>query len=536
MHRIIRLFPVSASVSVSIPRPEPRSSASFPVVSCAPPPPRALAAARFRSTAADAPLDAAEMQYDNPLVGRYASAEMSAVWSPQTKFRTWRRLWVALARAQQELGLAISDAQLAELEAHVELVDLERAAQYEKRFRHDVMAHVHAYGDQCPAAAPIIHLGATSCYVGDNTDLIQIRSALLLTRRRLVQVVARLRDVAMRYKDVPTLGFTHFQPAQLTTVGKRATLWMHDFLIDLERLERELDRLPFLGVKGTTGTQASFLDLFDGDHEKVRELDRRVTAAMGFAAPIAVSGQTYTRKVDYYVLAVLSGAAQSAHKMATDIRLLMHRREIEEPFESKQIGSSAMAYKRNPMRCERICSLARFTMSLVDNAAHTHANQWFERTLDDSANRRLSLPQAFLSLDGVLRICANVLDGVQVWPRVIRRFVDEELPFMATENILMAAVKRGGNRQTLHEAIRVHSMEASRQVKEFGRPNDLLARIHSDPLFANVRDSLQNVLDPVHYTGRASQQVDEFISLVVDPVLDSRLGDLQSDMATELSV
>jgi adenylosuccinate lyase len=445
---------------------------------------------------------------------------MNRNWSPRKKFTTWRRLWGALARAEKELGLEITEDQIAEMAAAVDAVDIEAAEEKEKELRHDVMSHVHVFAQQCPKAAPIVHLGATSCFVGDNTELIQIRDGLHIVRDRLALAMRALRDQATAHADLPILGFTHFQPAQVTTLGKRVTLWLNDFLMDLRELEHCLDGLPFRGVKGTTGTQASFLALFDGDGEKVQELDRRVARAMGFERVVPVCGQTYSRKIDFQVMSVLSGIAQSAAKMATDIRLLANRREVEEPFGSRQVGSSAMAYKRNPMRSERICSLARFVISLVDNAAQTHANQWLERTLDDSANRRLSLPQAFLGVDIILSLVENVASGLQVWPNVIRRNLNAELPFMATENILMAAVRAGGDRQELHEAIRQHSMEAVRRVKEEGVANDLLDRIAGDPAFAAIRATLHDLVNPEAFLGRAPQQVRDFLAADVDPALE----------------
>ena len=457
--------------------------------------------------------------YQNPLAHRYASQEMNANWSPRKKFTTWRRLWLALARAQQELGLDITDAQIAEMEEAVDDIDFDKAAAYEKELRHDVMSHVHTFGDRCPNARPIIHLGATSCFVGDNTDLIQLRDGLRILRGRLLAVIQRLRETCLDYRDLPTLGFTHFQPAQLTTVGKRASLWLYDFVLDFEALEALLENLPFRGVKGTTGTQASFLALFENDAAKVDALDARLTEAMGFSQRVPVCGQTYSRKFDFKILSLLSGIAQSASKMANDIRLLAHLKEVEEPFGSRQIGSSAMAYKRNPMRSERICSLARYVISLCDNAAHTHATQWMERTLDDSANRRLSLPESFLGVDVILSTAANVAGGLQVWPEVIRRHIHQELPFMATENIIMACVKAGGDRQTLHEAIRRHSMEAARAVKEQGGENDLLQRLERDPLFQAVHGELDGLLDPAAFVGLAPQQVDRFVAERVDPLL-----------------
>lgn len=455
-------------------------------------------------------------RYDNPLISRYASQEMAQLWSAQRKFSTWRRLWVMLAEAEQELGLAISDAQLAEMRAHLDDIDFQAAAAHEKRLRHDVMAHVHTFGDVCPAARPIIHLGATSCYVTDNTDLLLIRDGLELIATRLAAVLDQLGKFAAQYRDLPCLGFTHLQPAQPTTVGKRACLWAYDLALDLEEVEHRLAALKARSTKGTTGTQASFLELFAGDHSKVRELERRVALKMGFESTYAVTGQTYSRKIDSQVLDVLSGIAQSAHKGATDLRILASRKELEEPFEQEQIGSSAMAYKRNPMRSERICGLARFVMSLQSSAAQTLATQWMERTLDDSANRRLVIPQAFLGIDAVLLIYQNIASGLAVYPQVIAKNLREELPFMATENILMAAVKAGGDRQQLHEQIRVHSQAAASVVKQEGRPNDLLDRLAADPVFAGV--NLAAALDPRQYVGRAPEQVDEFLRDVIEPV------------------
>jgi len=441
---------------------------------------------------------------------------MSGIWSAQAKHSWWRKLWVALAESEQELGLEITAAQLAELRAHVDDIDFEAAARYERQVRHDVMAHVHAYGDQCPQAAGIIHLGATSCYVTDNSELIQARLALELVRSRLVQVIDRLATFATQYRDLPCLGFTHLQPAQPITVGKRATLWCHDLVLDLEEVEHRLKSLKFRGAKGTTGTQATFLTLFQGDHEKVLKLDRMVAQKMGFSATYPVTGQTYSRKVDAQILATLGGIGQSAHKAASDLRLLQGWKEIEEPKEDKQIGSSAMAYKRNPMRAERICALARFAMSLTENGDQTAAVQWMERTLDDSANRRLSLPQSFLAIDAVLILYRNIAEGLVVYPRVIARRLAEELPFMATEEILMAGVKAGGDRQQLHEQVRIHSVEAARQVKEFGLPNDLMQRLATDPHFAKV--DLHSTLDAHRFIGRSPEQVDEFVRDIVDPI------------------
>jgi len=455
-------------------------------------------------------------QYDNPLLTRYASAEMGEIWSPQRKFSTWRRLWVALAEAEAELGLPISAAQIDQLKHHVDDIDFEAARRYERQQRHDVMAHVHAYGDVCPDARPIIHLGATSCYVTDNTDLLLLRESLELVRGRVVAVIDSLGKFAQQYRDLPCLAFTHFQPAQPTTVGKRACLWAYDLVLDLAEIEHRLKNLKAHGSKGTTGTQASFLELFRGDHAKVRKLDESIARKMGFGDSYAVTGQTYPRKIDSQVLAVLSGIAQSAHKMATDLRLLAHRKELEEPFEKEQVGSSAMAYKRNPMRSERICSLARFVMGLESSAVQTASVQWLERTLDDSAIRRLILPQAFLATDAVLILCQNVTSGLVVYPKVIAAHLEAELPFMATENILMAAVAAGGDRQDLHERIRRHSQAAGAVVKEQGGRNDLLDRLAADSAFAQV--DLAAVTEPRQFIGRAPEQVDEFLAEVVEPI------------------
>jgi adenylosuccinate lyase len=455
-------------------------------------------------------------QYQNPLITRYASKDLVQLWSPQSIHSTWRRLWVALAQAEHELGLDISAEQVAELRSAVDTIDFAKAAQYERELRHDVMAHVHAYGDQCPSARGIIHLGATSCYVTDNADLILFKESLKILRDRLVGVIDRLADFAAQYRDLACLGYTHLQPAQPTTVGKRAALWCYDLVLDLEELEHRLDRLRFRGVKGTTGTQASFLQLFDGDHAKVETLDRLVARKMGFDAVAPVTGQTYSRKVDAQILALLSGIGQSAHKAGTDLRLLQSFKEIEEPFEEKQIGSSAMAYKRNPMRAERMCSLSRFVISLSSSAEQTAAVQWMERTLDDSANRRLTLPQAFLGIDAVLILYRNIAEGLVVYPQVIARRLKAELPFMATESILMAGVAAGGDRQDLHERIRVHSHEAAREVKELGRPNDLLERLARDPAFARVK--LDDLMNAANYIGRAPEQVDTFLAEIVAPI------------------
>ncbi len=468
-------------------------------------------------------MNQSHLHYDNPLIARYASDEMSRLWGPQRKFSTWRRLWVALAEAEAELGLPISQEQLAELRAHVDDIDFEAADRYERQLRHDVMAHVHTYGDVCPTARPIIHLGATSCYVTDNTDLILMRESLELVRGRLASVIDALARFAAQYRDLPCLAFTHMQPAQPTTVGKRACLWAYDFALDLTEIDHRLAELKAHGCRGTTGTQASFLALFDGDHEKVRRLDELICRKIGFDSCYTVTGQTYPRKIDAQVLAALSGIAQSAHKMATDIRLLAHRKEIEEPFEKHQIGSSAMPYKRNPMRSERICSLSRFLMNLENNAAQTLAVQWFERTLDDSANRRLVLPQGFLTADAVLILCRNVADGLVVYPQVIAKALADELPFMASENILMAAVAAGGDRQDLHERIRRHSQAAAAVVKEQGGRNDLLERLEADPAFAKV--DLRTVVDPRQFVGRSAEQVDEFIADVVEPIRRHRAAE-----------
>jgi adenylosuccinate lyase len=462
--------------------------------------------------------------YDNPLVTRYASREMAQLWGPQRKFSTWRRLWLALAEAQQELGMPGNDGvtprirpeQLQELRAHLDDIDFQNAEEYERRFRHDVMAHIHTYGDACPKARDIIHLGATSCYVTDNTDLLLMREGLRMVRDRLVGVIDSLARFAETHRALATLGFTHFQPAQLTTVGKRACLWCYDFVLDLHEIEHRLDQLAFRGAKGTTGTQASFLTLFHGDHEKVRQLDQLVARKMGFERVYPVTGQTYSRKVDSQVLDALSGIGQSAHKFGTDLRLLAHRREVEEPFEAEQVGSSAMAYKRNPMRAERMCGLARFVMALSVSAAETAATQWLERTLDDSVNRRLTLPQAFLGADGVLRLAGNIADGLVVNRDVIEQGVARELPFMATENILMEAVARGGDRQALHERIRHHSLAVAASQKKGEARNDLMDRFAADPAFAGI--DFKKIMDPKAFIGRAPEQVDEFLADVIAPI------------------
>jgi adenylosuccinate lyase len=474
--------------------------------------------------------------YQNPLTSRYASKVMSYNWSPQKKHSTWRKLWLALATAEKELGLDITDEQIEQMSNHLEDIDFELVSAKEKELRHDVMSHIFAFGQLCPAAKPIIHLGATSCYVTDNTELIQIRDGLKIIQEKLLTVISSLKEVAIEYKDMPTLGFTHYQPAQLTTVGKRFTLYLQDFIFDLERLVSEMNQLPFRSVKGTTGTQASFLALFDGDHEKVKSLEAKVAKEMGFERVIGVSGQTYTRKIDFYVMSVLSAISQSAYKFAGDIRLLANLKEIEEPFGANQVGSSAMAYKRNPMRSERVCSLARFVMSLPSNAANTHSNQWFERTLDDSANRRITLPEAFLTTDVILSLVRNILQGIQVWPNVIAKRVNSELPFMATENIMMAAVQEGGDRQELHEAIRTHSMEAGKKVKMEGGDNDLLDRIKADSVFERIADKIDDLVDPVAFVGRSPQQVVDFIANEVDPILAQYKDVIEGSIKEDISV
>ena len=458
--------------------------------------------------------------YESPLSARYADKDMKYLFSPDMKFRTWRKLWIALAETEMELGLPVTQEQVDELKAFADDINYEVAEAREKEVRHDVMSHVYAYGQQCPKAAGIIHLGATSCYVGDNTDIIVMTEALKLVRDKLITVLRVLKKFAEQYQNLPTLAFTHFQPAQPTTVGKRATLWMQDLLMDLEDVEYQLSKAKLLGCKGTTGTQASFLELFAGDHEKCRELDRRIAQKMGYQDCFAVSGQTYSRKLDSQMLSLLSGIAQSAAKFSNDIRLLQHLKEVEEPFEKNQIGSSAMAYKRNPMRSERIASLARYVMVDALNPAMTEATQWFERTLDDSANKRISVPEAFLAVDGILNLYANVADGLVVYPKVIEQHMLRELPFMATENIMMDAVKRGGDRQELHERIRVHSMEAAKVVKEQGGENDLLSRIADDPMFGVTLEELLDIVKPAKYVGRAPRQTAEFLEEVVRPVLD----------------
>ena len=473
-------------------------------------------------------------RYVSPLSERYASKEMQYIFSPDMKFRTWRRLWIALAETEKELGLNITQEQIDELKAHKDDINYDVAKERERQVRHDVMAHVYAYGVQCPKAKGIIHLGATSCYVGDNTDIIVMSEALKLVQKKLVNVIAELSKFADKYKEQPTLAFTHFQPAQPTTVGKRATLWTQEFLMDLEDLEYVMGTLKLLGSKGTTGTQASFLELFEGDQETIDKIDPMIAEKMGFKNCYPVSGQTYSRKVDTRVLNILAGIAASAHKMSNDIRLLQHLKEVEEPFEKSQIGSSAMAYKRNPMRSERIASLSRYVMVDALNPAITSATQWFERTLDDSANKRLSIPEGFLAIDGILDLCLNVVDGLVVYPKVIEKHMMSELPFMATENIMMDAVKAGGDRQELHERIRELSMEAGRTVKVEGKDNDLLERIAADPAFNLTIEELRKSMEPSRYVGRAKEQTVTFIEKTVQPVLDAHKDML--GMTAEINV
>lgn len=470
--------------------------------------------------------------YKNPLEERYSSEAMLYNFSPEKKFRTWRKLWIALAEIERDLGLDISEEQINELKAQAENIDFEVAAGYEKKFRHDVMAHVHAYADVAPSAKGIIHLGATSAFVGDNTDLIQIRDGLKILQKQLMNVIQRLSDFAIKYKDLPTLGFTHYQPAQLTTVGKRATLWLQSLLLDFEQLEFFLETLRFRGVKGTTGTAASFLELFEGDYGKVQFLDKELSRRFDFDKVFGVSGQTYDRKIDAMVLSLLGNIAQSAHKFTNDLRLLQNLKEIEEPFEKDQIGSSAMAYKRNPMRSERISALAKFVMSLQNSSAMVAATQWFERTLDDSANKRLTIPQAFLAVDAILLIWNNILDGIVVYENRIHKHIMEELPFMATEYIIMEEVKAGGDRQAIHETIRVHSMEASKRVKEEGRENDLIERIMADNSLKMDKSKLMEVLDPKNFIGFAPVQTEQFISAEIRPILEKyqNLIGLEADL------
>ncbi|WP_347219586.1 adenylosuccinate lyase [Chryseobacterium sp.] len=470
--------------------------------------------------------------YKNPLEERYSSEEMLFNFSHNNKFRTWRKLWIALAEIEKDLGLEITDEQIAELKANAENIDFDKAAEYEKKFRHDVMAHVHTYGDVAPSAKGIIHLGATSAFVGDNTDLIQIRDGLLILKKKLVNVMKNLSDFAIQYKDLPTLGFTHFQPAQLTTVGKRATLWLQSLVLDIEELDFFLETLRFRGVKGTTGTAASFLELFNGDYSKVKHLDKELSKRFGFEKVFGVSGQTYDRKIDAKVVALLGNIAQSAHKFTNDLRLLQNLKEIEEPFEKNQIGSSAMAYKRNPMRSERIGALAKYVMSLTTSSAMVASTQWFERTLDDSANKRLTIPQAFLAVDAILLIWNNIMNGIIVYPNRINKHIEEELPFMATEYIIMEEVKAGGDRQEIHEVIRVHSMEASKKVKEEGKENDLIERILNDDSLKLDKSKLKEVLDPKNFIGFAPIQTEEFVKNEVQPIIDQNkdLIGLEADL------
>ena len=465
-------------------------------------------------------------KYISPFSTRYASDEMQYIFSDDNKFRTWRRLWIALAKAEQKQGLAITDEQIAELEAHKDDINYEDAIAREKLVRHDVMSHVYAYGLQCPKAKGIIHLGATSCYVGDNTDVIIMREGLQLVRKKVIGVLANLAKFADEYKTMPCLAYTHCQPAQLTTVGKRATLWMNELLMDLGEVEYRIENLRMLGSKGTTGTQASFMELFDGDESKVKELEKRIADDFGFAGVVPVSGQTYSRKIDAQTLATLAGIAESASKFATDLRLLQHLKEVEEPFEKNQIGSSAMPYKRNPMRCERICALSRYLMVDVLNPAITAGTQWFERTLDDSANKRIAMAEGFLAADAILNILLNVSDGLVVYPKVVRSRVMAELPFMASENIMMKAVKKGGDRQELHERLREHAVAAAAVVKQEGKPNDMIARVEADPAFGLTREEIEAELSPEDFTGRAPQQVEEFLAEVIRPVLDANKEDL----------
>lgn len=459
--------------------------------------------------------------YESPFCTRYASKEMQYVFSADKKFSTWRRLWTALARAEMKLGLPVTREQVEELEKNIDNIDYEAAAEREKLVRHDVMAHVYAYGLVCPKAKGIIHLGATSCYVGDNTDIIIMRDALNIVRRKLINVLAQLSDFAMEYKSMPCLAYTHLQPAQLTTVGKRATLWMNELLMDLDEIEYRLSNLALLGSKGTTGTQASFMELFEGDTDKVKELEKLIAEEMGFDKVVPVSGQTYSRKIDAQITATLGGIAQSAMKFANDMRILQNFKEMEEPFEKNQIGSSAMPYKRNPMRCERITALARYVMIDTLNPAFTSGTQWFERTLDDSANKRISVAEAFLAVDAILNILINVTSGIVVYPKVIRARVMKELPFMASENIMMDAVKKGGDRQALHEKIRTYAMEAGKQVKELGLDNDLIERILADSDFKITREEIESILTPENFTGRSAQQTEEFVNGLIKPILDA---------------
>ncbi len=472
--------------------------------------------------------------YESPFCTRYASKEMQYIFSADKKFTTWRKLWVALARAEMKLGLPVTQEQVDELEANVDNIDYAVAAEREKLVRHDVMAHVYTYGLACPKAKGIIHLGATSCYVGDNTDIIIMRDALKVVKRKLINVLGQLSEFAMEYKDMPALAYTHLQPAQLTTVGKRATLWMNELLMDLNEIDYRIENLALLGSKGTTGTQASFMELFEGDTDKVKKLEELIAEEMGFDKVVPVSGQTYSRKIDSQIVATLSGIAQSAMKFANDMRILQNFKEMEEPFEKNQIGSSAMPYKRNPMRCERITALARYVMIDSLNPAFTAGTQWFERTLDDSANKRISVAEGFLAIDAILNILINVTSGIVVYPKVIRARIMKELPFMASENIMMDAVKRGGDRQALHEKIRTYAMEAGKQVKEFGLENDLIERILADPDFKTSREEIEAILQPEHFTGRSAQQTEEFVNGLIKPILEAN-KDIMGEKA-ELTV
>ena len=473
--------------------------------------------------------------YENPLCRRYAGKEMQKLFSDKTKFSTWRRLWVALAEAEKELGLSITDEQINEMKENIENIDFDVADERERQVRHDVMAHIYAFGQVCPTAKPIIHLGATSCYVGDNTDLIIQRDALLIIRKKLLHTISAVASFCEKHKDLATLAYTHFQAAQPTTLGKRATLWMQDLVMDLEQLDFVIANLKLLGCRGTTGTGASFLELFDGDAEKVKKLEKMIAEKMGFSSVYSVSGQTYTRKVDYYTLSVLSGIAQSAQKFSGDIRLLSHLKEVDEPFESGQVGSSAMAYKRNPMRSERISSLARFVVADAQNPAMTAGTQWLERTLDDSANRRISIPEAFLALDGILTLYYNIISGMTVYPKVMKKHMDEELPFMITENILMYCVKKGGDRQTLHEAIRVHSVEAGKKVKRDGENNDLLDRIIADPAFGLTKEDIDNIISESRLAGLASEQTEEYLR-EIKVILKENEETLNQEVASSINV
>ncbi len=467
-------------------------------------------------------------RYENPLCKRYASREMQRIFSDDMKFSTWRRLWIALAESEKELGLSITDEQIDEMKQHITDIDYETAAKREKEVRHDVMAHIYTFGLACPKARPIIHLGATSCYVGDNTDIIQQKAALELIRQKLLTAISALADFAEKHKSLNCLAYTHFQAAQPTTLGKRSTLWLQDLMMDLEHIDFVLGNLKLLGCRGTTGTGASFLELFDGDHEKVKKLEELIAKKMGFDCTYAVSGQTYTRKVDYFTLSALSGIAQSAHKFSNDIRLMSHLKEVDEPFEAGQVGSSAMAYKRNPMRSERIASLARYVIADAMNPAMTASEQWFERTLDDSANRRISIPEAFLAVDGILTLVINIVKGMTVYPGMINRLLMDELPFIATENILMYSVKKGGDRQTLHEAIRRHSVAAAKAIKESGADNDLIDRIANDPVFNITKDEILKIIDEGGFTGRAKEQTEEYVAAVREVLKSYEIGEVDA--------